>query len=234
MSGVDTVIKLGGGLLAAAGHFESALDVIGALGQKHRVLIVPGGGPFADVVRDVDRQYRLSDDAAHWMAMLGMDQYAELIASRLPGAVLVTGLDEIAAASAAPGRVPVLAPTRLLRERDPLPHSWDVTSDSIAAWITGVIGARRLVLVKPPGVSSEPAGRPEGRPLRTEGPLPDDRRGRALRPAHGPREERGELDSPWSQFVDAYFHRALSPHVDVLIVPADRIDELRNALEFVL
>jgi aspartokinase-like uncharacterized kinase len=49
----------------------------------------------------------------------------------------------------------VLAPSRWLRDADPLPHSWDVTSDSIAAWIAGEIGARELVLVKPPHASGE-------------------------------------------------------------------------------
>jgi hypothetical protein len=51
----------------------------------------------------------------------------------------------------------VLAPYRWLRDADPLPHSWDVTSDSIAAWVAGALGARRLVLVKPPGASGDGA-----------------------------------------------------------------------------
>jgi aspartokinase-like uncharacterized kinase len=51
------------------------------------------------------------------------------------------------------GLIPVLAPFSWLRRDDPLPHSWDVTSDSIAAWVARAIGARRLVLVKPPGMS---------------------------------------------------------------------------------
>ena len=51
------------------------------------------------------------------------------------------------------GRVPVLAPSQWLREADPLPHSWDVTSDSIAAWVAGAVGARELVLVKPAGAA---------------------------------------------------------------------------------
>src|SRR5262249_62419732 len=59
---------------------------------------------------------------------------------------------DIAAARAA-GLVPILAPSRWLREADPLPHSWDVTSDSIAAWIASRVGARRLVLIKPPGAT---------------------------------------------------------------------------------
>src|SRR5438874_12170688 len=90
------------------------------------------------------------------MAVLAMDQYAHLIAGKLPDAVIVAEAREIAdALSARPvGRVPVLAPYRWLRETDPLPHSWDVTSDSIAAWVAGRVGARRLVLVKPPGLRS--------------------------------------------------------------------------------
>ena len=45
----------------------------------------------------------------------------------------------------------MLAPYRWLREADPLPHSWDVTSDSIAAWVASQVGARGLILIKPPG-----------------------------------------------------------------------------------
>ncbi len=47
----------------------------------------------------------------------------------------------------------MLAPSRWLRQADPLPHSWDVTSDSIAAWVAGQAGASTLVLVKAPGAT---------------------------------------------------------------------------------
>ena len=152
---VETVVKLGGGVLAYAEHFDAALAAIGAAAQERRLLVVPGGGPFANAVREVDRRIRLSDDAAHWMAVLAVDQYAHLVVARLAGGVLVSEPREIAAAlSARPvGRVPVLAPYRWLREIDPLPHAWMVTSDSIAAWVAGRVGARRLVLVKPPGAA---------------------------------------------------------------------------------
>jgi aspartokinase-like uncharacterized kinase len=69
----------------------------------------------------------------------------------LPGAAIVEAATEMDCALVA-HRVPVLAPSRWLRSADPLPHSWDVTSDSIAAWIAGCVDAPRLVLVKPPGV----------------------------------------------------------------------------------
>jgi len=179
------VVKLGGGLLKTS-SLEVVLDVIRDVARERRVLIVPGGGPFADAVRDVDRRVRLSDDAAHWMAILAMDQYAHLIASRLPDGVVVDRQDAIAPALDA-GRIPVISPSSWLREADPLPHTWDVTSDSIAAWIAGQLGAERLVLVKPPGACGD-------------------------------------------DLVDAHFTRALGADVMPVIVAADRLERLRDAL----
>src|SRR5688500_9081954 len=151
---LDVVIRVGGGLLPHAEHFDAALAAIAEAARSCRLLIVPGGGPFADTVRDVDRQHRLSNSAAHWMAVLAMDQYAHLITSRMPSSVVVDCERGIADALAAI-LVPVLAPSRWLRAADPLPHSWDVTSDSIAAWVAGALDAKRLVLVKPAEVGDD-------------------------------------------------------------------------------
>jgi 5-(aminomethyl)-3-furanmethanol phosphate kinase len=134
---IETVIKLGGAVLGSG-----ALAVLATLPHDGAVLIVPGGGPFADAVRTVDAEHQIGDDAAHWAAILAMDQYAHALAAKIPGARLVT------APPSAPG-LPILAPYHWLRAVDPLPHSWDVTSDSIAAWVSGAVGARRLLLVKP-------------------------------------------------------------------------------------
>ena len=147
-SAVHTVLKIGGGLLGKAGAFELTIEAVTAFRPGRRLVVVPGGGPFAEAVREMFKRARIGEDAAHWMAVLGMDQYAHALAARLPGAVLVDAAGGVAAALAA-GQLPVLAPYRWLRAADPLPHSWDVTSDSIAAWFAGVLGARRVVLIKP-------------------------------------------------------------------------------------
>jgi len=150
------VIKLGGSLLAHPEQLDAALATIGDMARRRALVIVPGGGPFADVVRDVDERIGLPDDAAHWMAVLAMDQYAHLIAGRLAGGLVVANPGEIRS-SLANQRVPVLAPSRWLKESDPLPHTWDVTSDSIGAWIAGQLAAQELWLVKPPGASGPSA-----------------------------------------------------------------------------
>ncbi|HEX6808823.1 MAG TPA: hypothetical protein VF118_12605 [Gemmatimonadaceae bacterium] len=146
---VDTVVKIGGALLAAPGPLDSVVRALeSAVARGDGVAVVPGGGPFADAVRHVDAALGIGPDAAHWMAILAMDQHALLIASRTRHARVVEHPAEITGALVH-GRLPVLAPYRWLRARDPLPHSWDVTSDSIAAWVAGELEARRLVLVKP-------------------------------------------------------------------------------------
>ena len=147
---IHTVVKVGGGLLSKAGAFDLVTEALTAFSPRRRLVIVPGGGPFADAVRTMFRRIKIGEDAAHWMAVLGMDQYAHVLAARLPGAVLVEQQAEIAAARQA-GRLPVLAPYRWVRAADPLPHTWDITSDSIAAWLAGMLGARRIVLIKPAG-----------------------------------------------------------------------------------
>jgi len=84
-----TVVKVGGGLSAMPGALDAVAAALAESGRRHRLLVVPGGGPFADAVRAFERRERLSADAAHWMAILGMDQYAHVLAERIAGAALV-------------------------------------------------------------------------------------------------------------------------------------------------
>ena len=147
----DVVVKVGGGMLADPAGFDAVLAAVGDAARSCRLVIVPGGGPFADAVRAVDRRLGLSETTAHWLAIAAMDQYAQVIAERLDRTALIEDPRDIGRAIAG-GCVPVLRPSRWLREADPLPHSWDVTSDSIAAWIAGQVGARQLILVKPTAV----------------------------------------------------------------------------------
>ena len=143
-----TVVKVGGALLGRRGALDIGVPVLAAAAARgDSILVVPGGGPFADTVRRIDTEIGLSADAAHWMAILAIDQYAELLASRIAGSRIVRGPGEVAPALMA-GELPILAPSGWLRSADPLPHSWEVTSDSIAAWVAGELGATRLILAK--------------------------------------------------------------------------------------
>jgi aspartokinase-like uncharacterized kinase len=137
---VLTVVKVGGGL-RGDDALRALCATLGALGERHPLLVVPGGGPFADAVRDADRRFALSADASHRMAILGMEQFGWLLSELIPGAERQAALVHPSA-----GRATVLLPAA--PPLDALPASWDVTSDSIAAWVAASLGAGRLVLVK--------------------------------------------------------------------------------------
>jgi hypothetical protein len=113
-------------------------------------LVVPGGGVLADAVRALCIGGGPSMETAHGMALLALDQgalwLAELAVGAHPGRV-VRSEEDIGKAFAA-GALPVLAPSGWLERENPLPASWEVTSDSIAAWVAGRVGARRLLLLK--------------------------------------------------------------------------------------
>ncbi len=139
----EWVVKVGGSLGARPAHLRRLMETLAAAARRHWIVVVPGGGSFADAVRLADRRFRLGDSAAHWMAILAMDQYGHLLAHLAPRARLVRSRRELS-----PGGLNVLAPSAWLRRADPLPHSWDVTSDSIAAWFARTLRVRRLMLVK--------------------------------------------------------------------------------------
>lgn len=142
----DAVLKLGGSLGRGPGLTGLAV-ALGELARDHRLLVVPGGGAFADAVREHYHRYDLGETAAHRMALLAMDQYGYLLAELVPASVAVRDLSA-ARRTAADGRLPILLPSGLLLQADPLPHSWQVTSDSLAAWIAGRVAAPRFVLLK--------------------------------------------------------------------------------------
>jgi 5-(aminomethyl)-3-furanmethanol phosphate kinase len=139
-----TVIKLGGSF-AFAPELRDWINAI--LGHAGRIIVVPGGGPFADTVRAAQTEMRFDDRTAHRMALLAMEQYGCAIAAMSERLHPADSLEAVRAGLAG-GKVPVWLPTLMVLADPAIPQSWDVTSDSLAAWLAGRIGAERLILVK--------------------------------------------------------------------------------------
>jgi aspartokinase-like uncharacterized kinase len=129
------VVKLGGSLMRVS---RTLVRKITDYSNEERVqiLIVPGGSVFADTVRKTD----VSQEAAHWMAILAMEQYGHYLADGTD-AKLVENLTFEGNGTF------ILLPYDLLKKNDELPHSWDVTSDTIAAWVALKVGAARFMKV---------------------------------------------------------------------------------------
>jgi 5-(aminomethyl)-3-furanmethanol phosphate kinase len=139
-----TVVKLGGSF-AFSPELRDWIKAI--LVHAGRFVIVPGGGPFADTVRMAQGQMRFDDRTAHRMALLAMEQYGHAIASMSKRLQLADSVEAVRQGLST-GKVPVWLPTRMVLADTAISQSWDVTSDSLAAWLAGRIGAERLVLVK--------------------------------------------------------------------------------------
>jgi 5-(aminomethyl)-3-furanmethanol phosphate kinase len=159
------VVKVGGSLLdwpALADRLTSYLDDR----RGDRLVLVVGGGRFADALRDLDRAQAIGEARSHALALRVLDLTAHALAAIVPGLVVV---DDIPALPRAweTGRSPILAPRRFLDlddgSPDPLPHAWTTTTDAIAARLAVRLGARELVLLKsapiPPGLDLEAASR---------------------------------------------------------------------------
>ena len=135
------VIKLGGSLME---HGRAIIRNLRdyAVANNLRLVIVPGGGPFAMAVRALAD--KLSDEAAHWMAVLAMHQYGLFLANGNAEFPLIETLDDVIDRDS-DGGVSILLPYKILKDDDRLPHTWDVTSDTIAAFIAYKLGERCFI-----------------------------------------------------------------------------------------
>ncbi len=159
------VVKVGGSLLGWPGladRLSSYLD-----GRRaDRPVVIVGGGPFADALRDLDRAQAIGEARSHALALRVLDLTAHALAALVPGLAVVEDPADFPALWSA-GLTPVLAPRRFLdgddRSPDPLPHAWTTTTDAIAARLAVRLGASELALLKsaplPPGADLEAASR---------------------------------------------------------------------------
>src|SRR5574337_110523 len=143
---IDVVIKVGGSL-GKWGGLGKLLDSIAQWKGATKVLVIPGGGVFADLVRAEYRRVRLTERAAHRMAILAMDQYGLQLCDLASRAAPASSLNQVREVIRS-GRLPVYLSSRSLARHDPFTHSWGVTSDSIAAYVAGRVGAKDLLLLK--------------------------------------------------------------------------------------
>ena len=138
------VVKLGG---STAGHAERQRWIDLLASATFPLVIVPGGGPFADQVRTSQKRLGYSDDAAHAMAILAMDQFGIAIAERHPQLRVARSISQIGEVLDA-GATPVWLPSSMTLDAADIPPSWQITSDSLGAWLARQLHADDLLLVK--------------------------------------------------------------------------------------
>jgi aspartokinase-like uncharacterized kinase len=156
-SGPAAVVKIGGSLFDLPDLGQRLQDWLAGQAAG-ALLLIPGGGPVAEVVRQYDRLYGLGEERAHWMALMALALNARLLASLLPRAIVVPHVRSLGAVWLQ-GKIPVLDLYSFARadEGQPgaLPHGWTVTSDSLAARAARVAAASELLLLKSTSLPAE-------------------------------------------------------------------------------
>ncbi len=142
------VVKVGGSLVGSP-RLRAWLSLLSR--STRPLVIVPGGGPFADQVRSAQQEWKFDDPTAHRMAILAMEQFGHMLVGLQPGLYPASTRTEIIRLARS-GGIPVWLPSKMAFASDDLPQSWSVTGDSLAAWLAKSLGARCLILVK----SAEP------------------------------------------------------------------------------
>ena len=144
------VIKLGGSL-SYSQELPACLETVAKLGPG--IVVVPGGGAFADQVRMAQHNWQFDDGTAHGMALLAMQQMALLFNGLNKGFVIAGSVAAIGR-QLAQGNTVIWSPDRGELDEAGIKPSWEVTSDSLAAWLADRLGAAELILVKSATIDS--------------------------------------------------------------------------------
>lgn len=139
------VLKLGGSL-CETGKLADVIALVAA--SRRPLVIVPGGGPFADAVRALQQDQGFDDATAHGLALLALNETAKMMFALAPDRLApAETLAEIEGVLAG-GRIPVWLPYKLSVGDEAIPHDWSATSDALAARLAERLGGLAVVLVK--------------------------------------------------------------------------------------
>lgn len=148
------VIKIGGSLLGSS-YLKEWLTLLSNQ-SKQKIIIVPGGGPFAEQVRIVDKQCPLPEETSHAMAVLAMQQYAYMLHGLQGKLSFVSRVDDILADSSYQHAYIWLPYDEVMATNELVRH-WQTTSDSIALWLATKVQAKQLFLVKSASLDNKSA-----------------------------------------------------------------------------
>ena len=142
---IKQVVKIGGSLFP-----KYAIELAKRLENTNSVIIL-GGGEFANLIRRYDDEINFSDEANHWTAIDCMDIIAKLVCDKVDSCKLAYSIEDVEKISDE-GFTPIFVVSQFLRENDPFECSWDVTSDSISAYVAHLLNANLLIVTNVNGI----------------------------------------------------------------------------------
>lgn len=142
------LFKIGGTILEDFENLNSTLSQLSKLFGKdiiQRIILIPGGGSFANFVRKIYSELKLTDEMAHWMSIISMDYNGIELGKKFPKLEVFEEYDKLKEIGKS---FCIFLPYQFLKENDKLPHNWQVTSDSIALFLAKKLGFNECFLIK--------------------------------------------------------------------------------------
>ena len=119
--------------------------------EGQNCLFVIGGGEFANLIRKYDVEIGFCEDVTHETAIDSMDILAKLLNDKLAFTEISYTIEEANRISDS-NKIPIMICSEILKENEPFKHSWDVTSDSIAAYVASLLNAKLLIATNVNGI----------------------------------------------------------------------------------
>ncbi len=142
------IFKIGGKILD---NSKDLINTIAQLTQLYedqiikKILLIPGGGILANFIRELYYEFQIDDDFAHWMAIYSMNYNGVVLNKKFPHLNSIENLDQLKKEGS---YFSIFLPYKYLKNNDELPHSWSVTSDSIALYMAYKLGMNECFLLK--------------------------------------------------------------------------------------
>ena len=147
------IVKIGGKILEDKENLQSTIAQLRELLKKkivQNVLIIPGGGSLANFVRKIDAKLNIGDDLSHWMAILAMDYNGMELSKKISSIDYINDFKLLQQLinEKQKRQILIFGPFNYLYKEDILPHSWEVTSDSITLLLANRLKLNTCYLIK--------------------------------------------------------------------------------------
>ncbi len=148
MTDKTAVFKIGGKILDDFENLKSTISQLSLLYDEkliNKIIIVPGGGSFANFIRKIYSELKFTEEIAHWMGIISMNYNGLELSKKFPNLKVIESYDRLKDLN---NTFSIFLPYEYLKENDTLPHNWDVTSDSISLFIAKELGLNECFLIK--------------------------------------------------------------------------------------
>ncbi|MCQ6253602.1 [5-(aminomethyl)furan-3-yl]methyl phosphate kinase [Methanocaldococcus sp.] len=137
------IVKIGGSLTYDAKPLLKTLKNYAKKNNKN-IVIIPGGGEFANVVRKIGKSLNLSNSLSHKLAIKCMDLIGEIY-SEIGNIKAYDTLFDLKR-EIKKEKIAILLPSKILISTDISEHSWDVTSDSLSLYIGNLLDVKEIII----------------------------------------------------------------------------------------